>query len=545
MDDGASLGVLPDGYGAGFAQVEAWVRAIAWGSAVYGHILHARLSPELRQRGLPLGAGCRDIGALVLDRCVLEPAAGFAFDDVIQELLDRDLGLESRGRDPGLPIRCVFTHLDYRDGMPRAPLVENEIACFELLGVASPSSERLPQPGDASMCGMLACARAALLSVLHSLGTFDIDVPACLAVLNRARNEDRDTWPPAVARDVVGAGLFFGYFLSARSVAHLARLKAVTSRALQDSASNLDLSGSEYWLRVLVDQRGYGGVEPVRFSGRDGRERAMQANCVLGATLLEAMVCRLGLRVTEGLRDPGSGGYGALEDAVRNTTFDEGAMLRAVQRVHRSRPPGAVGDDVVAELRSALAGGGHAESEELSALCHAVSAAPDSATLHDAETALRVRCREMWANIRERASRIRVRLPMEAVRTDHLAAPHEDSPGREAASSEIEQRCLRALRDSCQCAEDRAIYGPVTDDLRGTKARSIDWTGVAQALAQNLPQSRDPELLCSRLGIEARKLTQPEVDRAECLQAIKQRAQTVWRGITARAAHMLGEEFGR
>lgn len=545
MDDGLRLGALPERFGAGFAQVEEWVRAIAWGSAVYGHILHARLSPELRQRGLPLGAGCRDIGALVLDRCVLEHAAGFAFDDVIQELLDRDLGLETRGRDPGLPIRCVFTHLDYRDGIPRVPLVENEVACFELLGVASPNSERLPQPGDASMCGMLACARAALLSALHSLGIFDIDVPACLAVLNQIRSEDRDTWPPAVARDVVGTGLFFGYFLSARSVAHLARLKAVTARALQDSASNLDLSGSEYWLRVLVDQRGYGGVEPVRFSGRDGRERAMQANCVLGATLLEAMVCRLGLRVTEGIRDPGSGGYKALEDAVANTTCDESLLLQAVQRAHGSRPPGTAGDDVVAELRSAFAAGDHAESEELRALCRAVSAAPDSTALHDAETALRVRCREMWANIRERASRIRVRVPMEAVSTDPSAAPHEDSPGRQAASSEIEQKCLRALRDSCQCAEDRAIYGPVTDDLRGTKARPINWTEVAQALAQSVPPSGDPELLRSRLGIEARKLTQPEVDRAECLQAIKQRAQTVWRGITVRAAQLLGEEFGR
>jgi len=545
MDEAARLDALPEWCGARLAQVEEWVKAVAWGSAVYGHVLHARLSPELRRRGLPLGAGCRDIGALVLDRSVSQPKAGFAFDDVIHDLLDCDLALETRGRDPGLPIRCVFTHLDYRDGMPRVPLVENEIACFELLGVASPSSERLPQPCDASMCGMLACARAALLSVLDSLGILDIDVPACLAMINQARSEDRDTWPPAVAREVVGTGLFFGYFLSSRSVAHLARLKAVTEHSLQESASNLDLSGSEYWLRALVDQRGYGGVEPVRFSGRDGRERARQANCVLGATLLEAMVCRLGLRVTEGLRDPGSGGYRAFEDAVRNTTFDEGALLRAAQRAHRSRPPGAIGDDVVAEVRSAFARGDHAESEELSALCHAVSAARDAATLHDAQTALHARCREMWATIRERASKIRVRVPIESVGTTFSAAALEDNPGRQTASSEIQQKCVRALRDSCRGAEDRAVYGPVTEDLCGTNARPINWTGVAHALAQRVPQSGDPELLRSRLGIEARKLSQPGVDQAESLRAIKQRAQTVWRGITGRAAQLLGQEFGR
>lgn len=545
MDDGVRLGALQERYGDGLPQVDEWVRAIAWGSAVYGHILHARLSPELRQRGLPLGAGCRDIGALLLDRCSSKPAAGFALNSVIQEVLDGDLALETRGRHPGLPLRCVFTHLDYQDGMPRAPLTKNEAVCFALLGVESPSTECLPQPTDAAMCGILGCARTALLSVLHSLGIFTCDVPVYLNILNQARRESRDVWPPGATRDVVGTGLFFGYFLSARSVTHLAKLQMATSRALQESASDLDLRSSEYPLRALLDQRGYGGVEPVRFSGRDGRERAMQANCVLGATLLEAMVCRLGLRATEGLRDPGAGGYRAFEDAVRNATFDEGALLRAVQRAHRSRPPGAVGDDVVAELRSAFAGGDHAESEELSALCRAVSVAPDSAALHDAETALDVRCREMWAAIRERASKTRVRVPIESVSTTSSAAPREDDPGRQTASSEIEQKCLRALWDSCQCAEDRTVYGPVTDDLCGTKARPINWTEVAQALAQSVPQSGEPELLRSRLGIEARKLTQPEVDRAECLQAIKQRAQTVWRGITNRAAHLLGQEFGR
>ncbi|MCA9640654.1 MAG: hypothetical protein KC492_08150, partial [Myxococcales bacterium] len=378
-----------------------------------------------------------------------------------------------------------------------------------------------------------------------SLGIFKHEVPMFFGILNQARGEERDVWPPDIARDIVGTGLFFGYFLSARSLTHFAKLRTAALCAMQQSTGDRDPRSSEYWLRELVDQRGYGGVAPVRFTDRYDRGHALRARCVLAATLLDAMVSRLGLQGRERLRPPGSGGYAAFEATASAMTFDERTLLRAVQEAHDTHPPSTLGSEAVAALRRAFAGGDGVESEELSALCRAVSAAPDGAALQRAEIALGVRCREMWETIRERASKTRVRVSMESVRGVALSAPRENDPGRQAASGEMERKCLGALWQACRCAEDRAVYRPVTDDLRRTKVRRINWAEVALALAQSVPESEDPEWLNSRLGIEARKLTQPETDRETCLQAIKRRAQTVWRGITNRAARLLGQEFGR